>query len=60
MFSGIINLKFSDPPQVELSYGSSIDRHNIIEGQDVYFECKIEANPNVYKVEWIKNVRFCF
>ena len=47
-----------DPPWVVLSFGVSIDRHNIVEGTDVYFDCKIEANPNVYKVEWNKNVSF--
>ena len=47
-----------DPPQVVLSFGASIDRHNIVEGTDVYFDCKIEANPNVYKVEWNKYVSF--
>jgi len=50
-----LNLNVLYPPRVVLSYGASIDRHNIIEGSDVYFECKIEANPNVYKVEWNKN-----
>ena len=47
-----------DPPRVVLSSGASIDRHNIVEGTDVYFDCKIEANPNVYKVEWNKYVSF--
>ena len=47
-----------DPPRVVLSFGASIDRHNIVEDTDVYFDCKIEANPNVYKVEWNKNVSF--
>ena len=47
---------FVDPPQVVLSCGASIDRHNINEGTDVYFDCKIEANPNSYKVKWNKNV----
>ena len=58
LFKRIIHLKISDPPRVVLSFGANIDRHNIIEGRDVYFHCKIEANPTVYKVEWIKNVSF--
>ena len=57
LLNRIINLTFSDPPQVVLRLGSSIDKHNIIEGEDVYFECEIEANPDAYKVECIKNVR---
>ena len=39
-----------DPPRVVLCLGASIDRHNIVEGTNVYFDCKIKANPNVYKV----------
>ena len=39
-----------DPPRVVLSFGASIDRHNIVEGTDIYFDCKIEASPNVYKL----------
>ena len=41
-----------DPPW------SSINRQNIVESPDVYFDYKVEANQNVYKVEWNKNVRF--
>ena len=29
----------------------------MISGNDVYFECHIEANPPAYKVEWQKDVR---
>ena len=47
-----------DPPQVVLSFGASINRQNIVEGTDVYFDWKIEVNTNVYKVEWNKNVSF--
>ena len=34
-----------------------MDPGNIAEGNDVYFECKISANPEVYKVVWLHNVR---
>ena len=50
------SILFSDPPQVILSFGASINTKNIFEGTDVYFECKIDANPPVYKVEWTKEV----
>ena len=53
-----MNQSVLDPPRVVLSFGASIDRHNFVEGTDVYFDCKIEANPDVYKVEWNKNVSF--
>jgi len=29
---------------------------DIEEGDDVYFECKIDANPPAYKVIWKHNV----
>lgn len=29
---------------------------DIEEGDDVYFECKINANPGAYKVVWKHNV----
>ena len=49
---------FSDPPKVRLSLGSSIDPDAISEGNDVYMDCEIRANPRVYKVEWSHNVSF--
>jgi len=46
------------PPKVFLKFGSNIDRENIVEGTDVYFDCIIESNPSVYKVEWtLNNIR---
>ena len=50
-------LYFSDPPKVRLSLGSSIDPKAISEGNDVYMDCEIRANPKAYKVEWSHNVR---
>ena len=47
---------FLDPPKVLLKYGSSLNERNIVEGSDVYFDCIIDSNPSVYKVEWFKNV----
>ena len=48
--------KISDPPRVKLNLGNGIDRNRISEGQDVYMDCEIRANPRIYKVEWIHNV----
>jgi hypothetical protein len=31
---------------------------DIEEGDDVYFECKVNANPVAYKVVWKHNVSF--
>ena len=36
--------------------GTSLDPENIKEGDDVYFECHINANPDVQRVLWYKNV----
>ena len=46
----------ADPPKVRLSLGSSIDPEAISEGNDVYMDCEIRANPKAYKVEWSHNV----
>ena len=47
---------FSDPPKVQLTLGKNIDPVSIAEGNDVYLDCAIKANPRAYKVEWIHNV----
>jgi len=47
---------FTVVPILSLAYGSSIDPESIKEGADLYFECKIHANPWVYKVVWLHNV----
>ncbi|XP_043226063.1 hemicentin-1-like [Amphibalanus amphitrite] len=44
-------------PVVSLTLGSSLDQDRIKEGDDVYFECSIRANPPVYKTEWRHNNR---
>ena len=41
---------------MRLSLGPSLDPDNMIEGNDVYFDCDIRANPKVYKVIWLHNV----
>ena len=46
----------SDPPKVLLKFGSNINTEEVVEDSDVYFDCIIDANPPVYKVEWNRNV----
>ena len=46
----------ADTPQSILSLGSSLNGSNIKEGDDVYFECNVRANPRPYKVTWRFNV----
>lgn len=45
-----------DVPIIHLELGSNLDPNDIEEGDDVYFECKIQANPQAYKVVWKHNV----
>ncbi|GLV36530.1 sidestep IV [Carabus blaptoides fortunei] len=42
-------------PVVTLKMGSSLNPEDIKEGDDVYFECNIRANPKTYKLAWFHN-----
>nr|XP_032512067.1 hemicentin-2-like [Danaus plexippus plexippus] len=42
-------------PIVELQLGSKLNPNDIEEGDDVYFECIVRANPPSYKVVWEHN-----
>ncbi|KAG7156007.1 Synaptogenesis protein syg-2-like 3 [Homarus americanus] len=42
-------------PRLHLRAGQNLNMSNIKEGDDVYFECDIQANPPVYRVEWFLN-----
>ncbi|CAH1104103.1 unnamed protein product [Psylliodes chrysocephalus] len=42
-------------PILHLSLGSNLNPDDIEEGDDVYFECKVNANPWAYKVLWKHN-----
>ncbi|KAK7078627.1 hypothetical protein SK128_023509 [Halocaridina rubra] len=41
-------------PEVEVSLAPALDPENIREGEDVYFECLINANPAATKVLWLQ------
>ncbi|XP_066591328.1 protein turtle homolog A-like [Prorops nasuta] len=43
------------PPKVQLHLGSTLKAENIKEGDDVYFECKVRANPDHHKITWRHN-----
>ena len=47
---------YLDPPTVRLEVGKAINLEDLEEGDDVYFECSVEANPPPYKVTWLHNV----
>ncbi|XP_011639575.1 nephrin, partial [Pogonomyrmex barbatus] len=42
-------------PILRLQLGSNMNPDDIEEGDDVYFECKVHANPDAYKVVWKHN-----
>ena len=42
---------------MSLSLGSNLEASDIKEGDDVYFECNMTANPSATKVTWKKDVR---
>ena len=52
----ISNLFSLDIPSVELTLGPTLDADKIKEGDDVYFECNIDAKPVIYKTSWWFNV----
>lgn len=45
-----------DVPVVSLKMGSNLNPEDIKEGDDVYFECNIRANPKTYKLSWYHDV----
>ena len=49
-------LIFSDIPKVRLEFGKNLDTENIKEGDDAYFECHVQARPEITKIQWIHNV----
>lgn len=48
--------RISDVPLLNLALGKNMNPADIEEGDDVYFDCIIDANPLVYKVIWKHNV----
>ena len=45
-----------DPPVISLQLGSKLHAGDIKEGDDVYFECRIDANPKFRRLTWLHNV----
>ena len=43
---------------MSLRLGLELGSEAIEETKDVYFECKIKANPEIYKISWSHNVCF--
>lgn len=47
---------FTDAPMLDLVLGAKLNPEDIEEGDDVYFKCRIRANPPAYKVTWKHDV----
>lgn len=45
------------PPTASLRLGPTLKPETIKEGDDVYFECAISANPDVNKLIWKHEAR---
>ncbi|GLG93769.1 Uncharacterized protein GBIM_01122, partial [Gryllus bimaculatus] len=46
------------PPEVSLDLGANLNASFIREGDDVYFDCSVRANPWIHKVVWKHKVRW--
>ena len=46
----------SDQPLVSIRMGQTLNPDEIKEGDDVYFECDVKANPKVYRLVWYHDV----
>ena len=44
-------------PIVKLQFGTILKPDSIKEGDDIYFECIVEARPPALSIEWYLNVR---
>ncbi|CRK87505.1 CLUMA_CG001306, isoform A [Clunio marinus] len=51
------NMSVFYPPVISLQLGSKLQAGDIKEGDDVYFECKIDANPKFRRLTWLHNGR---
>ncbi|CAG9769833.1 unnamed protein product [Ceutorhynchus assimilis] len=47
------NINVVYPPIVDLVLGSTLNAGDIKEGDDVYFECKVKANPPIRRLTWL-------
>ena len=52
----IFVITFSDAPKLILRLGHALHANNIKQGDDVYFECLIDSNPPIARLEWYKDV----
>ena len=50
-------LSFPDQPTAVIKLGGPLVLDRIEEGHDIYFECKVHANPPANSILWRHNVR---
>ena len=46
----------ADSPAVRLEVGKALNLNDLEEGDDIYFECIVQARPPVTKLQWYQNV----
>lgn len=51
-----LQLNVQYKPVVSLKMGTNLNPDVIKEGEDVYFDCNVTANPEAYKLSWFKDV----
>uniref|UniRef100_A0A182Q0R6 Ig-like domain-containing protein n=1 Tax=Anopheles farauti TaxID=69004 RepID=A0A182Q0R6_9DIPT len=49
------NISVHYPPVVILQLGSTLAMDDIKEGDDIYFECRIQSNPSWRRLTWLHN-----
>ncbi|XP_055632981.1 synaptogenesis protein syg-2-like [Toxorhynchites rutilus septentrionalis] len=49
------NISVHYPPVVNIHLGSTLSIDDIKEGDDIYFECKIQSNPAWRRLAWLHN-----
>ena len=49
-------LFFSDLPIAKLRFGTILKTDNIKEGDDIFFECIVQARPPSSSLQWYHNV----
>ncbi|KAK7071942.1 hypothetical protein SK128_017616, partial [Halocaridina rubra] len=50
-----VKLEVLYPPVATLTLGRVLNSSNIKEGDDIFFECSVKANPFVQKIKWYHN-----
>ncbi|XP_037073059.1 kin of IRRE-like protein 1 [Pollicipes pollicipes] len=52
-----VTLRVNHRPRLRITVGRTLQLSDIEEGDDVYFECHVDAQPPIYGIEWRINGR---